>query len=199
MREVNVTFLLEVLSLKKINRIICSLLALTCILTAFCPMAFASANDNKTTDNDIIVEVMLPDYDEEEIANTELDDGTLIGDYNYTITYTPKLTRDPIYWSAYFDQAMWITRDGKVSLSLKPKSNVRNSKSVKDQAWTIISGTYTGFGNHANWPKESQKVKTFKWQYDCHYYFANGKDTWNIEPWRSASTYAAVVVKKCNP
>lgn len=180
---------------KYIRKLTCLMLALICILTAICPIVFAS----ETTDNDIIVEVMLPDYDEDEIANTKLDDGTLIGDYNYTIKYTPKLTRDPIYWSSYFDQAMWITRDGKISLSLKPKSNVRDSKSVKDQAWNIISGTYTGFGGHANWPKESKNVKTFKWQYDCHYYFANDKDAWNLEPWRSASSYAAVVAKKCNP
>ena len=159
----------------------------------------AFAADNNDNKDKIIVEVIVNEYGDDAIKDIELDDGTHIGDYEYEIIHTTKLTRDPAYIANYFKQAIWITRNDVISLSLIPHDTVRNSKSEKDKAWTILSGTATGLGGHKNWPILSQKVKTFKWQYDCHFYFANSKAEWNIEPSRSANSYAAVVAKKCNP
>lgn len=156
-----------------------------------------ASNNQEQPDDVILIEVIVGD--EETVKNIELEDGTKIEEHNYEIKYTTKLTRDPAYIASYFSLAAWITRNNQISLSLKPLSSVRNSYSKKEEAWTVLSGTAAGLGSHKNWPTSSQKVKTFKWQYDCHYYFANDKSEWNIEPWRSAGSYAAVIAAKCNP
>lgn len=182
---------------KYIFGLLAVIMAITAIFSGIDQTVFAS--DVSNNEEKIIVEVIVNDYGEETIKDIELDDGTHIGDYEYEVIYSPKLTRDPAYMATYFTQAIWITRNNVISLSLKPRDNVRKSKSEKDKAWVTLSSTAAGLGSHKNWPKDAQKVKTFKWQFDCHFYFANSKSEWNIEPSRSASSYAAVIAAKCNP
>ena len=156
----------------------------------------------------VLVEVYINNNGEDYIKNIHFDDGTVVGDYNYSIKYvTPSISLvsgiDTMYYSSpmaiYFDYAAWITRDGVVSLSLDPNSSVRASSTLKETAWNVVSSPTIGLANSSDWPTETQKVKTFKWQYDCHFSFANNKDTWNIEPSRSAGNYLTVVLAGCNP
>lgn len=179
---------------KNILKITAIIMAIISITASASQLAFA-----ENTEDEIIVEVIVGDVDEETIKNIQLDDGSTIGDHQYKILYTPKLTRDPAYMAWYFSQALWITRNGQISLSLKPLDEVRNSYSKKEEAWATLKGTTTGLGSHANWPKDANKVETFKWQYDCHFYFAKTKSEWNLEPWRTANSYAAVIFAGCNP
>ena len=170
------------------------------VLSFFTQTAYAGIPTTSNSNDTITIEVIVNKFGEDSLKNIEFDDGTKVSDYNYKIKYVnQKITRDPAYMATYFSQALWITRNNIVSLSLVPNSNVRNSLSEKNKAWTILSGEYTGLGSSKYWPKDEQKLKTFKWQFDCHYHFANNKNEWNIEPSRSASSYAAVVAKKCNP
>lgn len=180
---------------KNFLKLLAIIMCLICVVVLFNQTALASDNENE-----VIVEVWVGDYDEDAIKSIQFDDGTTIGDYNYKIIYNPKSTRDPNYIGTYFSQVLWITRSGKISLSLKPHDDVRKSYSKKEAAWnTLKATTYGGLGSHPNWPKDSDKAETFKWQYDCHYYFANTKSEWNLEPWRTASSYVAVIAKGCNP
>lgn len=181
---------------KYIINLFATIFTITSVFSFFGQSAFASNNDEN---NKIIVEVIVNEYGDDAIKDIELEDGSHIGDYEYEIIHTSKLTRDPIYIATYFSQAIWITRNGQISLSLVPYSKVRNSLSEKDKAWTTLSGTSTGLGGHKNWPKTEQKRKTFKWQFDCHFHFAKYKSEWNIEPEKSANSYAAVVAAACNP
>ncbi|NQX67573.1 DUF2599 domain-containing protein [Paenibacillus alba] len=36
-----------------------------------------------------------------------------------------------------------------------------------------------------------------QWQFDCHYYFALIKETWNLEPSSSSTSYLNCVKNKC--
>lgn len=157
--------------------------------------------DTSDDSAEVSIQVYVNNYDEEYIKNYEFEDGTKVSDYDYKIEYvsTNQLTRDPAYLGTYFNVCMWITRDGVISLSLDPTNAVRTNSTEKENAWTILKSPVTGVGGSSNWPTDSQKQKTFKWQYDCHFSFAKDKDRWNLEPSRSASNYAAVVLAKCNP
>lgn len=147
-----------------------------------------------TTDEpEVIVEVAINKHDEEFIAGIEFDDGTKVGDYNYVIRYIP--TPRSYALSRYFDYAAWITRDGVVSLSLDPNDTVRKSSSEKEIAWNCLASVENGFAGSSWWYNET----CLKWQYDCHFSFAWFKDYWNLEPSRTASSYAEVVKAKCNP
>lgn len=179
----------------KTKRIITMIVVLALLCTAIPVMAaFSDANEPEVT-----VRVIVNEYDEEYIKNLTFDDGTKIGDYEYSIEYVEHLTRDPNYMATYFNSAMWATREDGITLMLDPKYDVRNTIAGRDSAWTILAGDATGLGGDPNWPTADANVKTFRWQYDCHFDFAKGKDTWNIEPWRTAGSYASVCLQLCNP
>lgn len=159
----------------------------------------ASAVEASQDKPEVTVEVIAGTPSEADIANIEFDDGTKVGDYDFEVTYVKKVTRDPAYISYYFNSAMWITRDGVVSLSLAPTDRVRKDSTLRESGWNILKSSSTGLGGNANWPKTSAAQQCFYWQYLCHWQFANAKDYWNIEPSRSASSYASVVAHGCNP
>lgn len=179
---------------KKIGRVLCLLMAiaLTVGLTSGLTVSAESIPE-------ITVTVYANNYDEEYIESIELDDGTTVGDYEYSVEYITQKTRDPIYITYYFDFAGWITRDGVVSLSLDPADIVRSDSSLWLPAWNILKDPTYGVGRNSNWPTDSTQVQTLKWQYDCHCTFANDKDYWNLEPSRTAGSYLAVVLAACNP
>ena len=155
-------------------------------------MAVSNALDSDEAE--VVVEVYINNYDEEYIKNWTFDDGTKVCDYNYVITYQPVPRSYAL--GQYFDFAAWIPRTEGISLSLAPNSEVRASSSLKEIAWNCLASTENGFGAQANFANNEQVLK---WQYDCHFTFANQKDRWNLEPWRTASSYAEVVLKGCNP
>lgn len=148
---------------------------------------------------EIIVEVLVNNNGEEFIENIEFDDGTVVGDYDYEIRYVTKLTRDPIYITYFFDSVAWVTRENGITLSLDPTEEVRTDSDMRTSAWNVLKDPVYGFGKERYWPTDSNKLETFKWQYDCHFNFAKTKATWNIEPWRTASNYLVVVANGCNP
>ncbi len=94
-----------------------------------------------------------------------------------------------------YDYVMWITRDDGITLSLEPKDTVRTSYDEKEDAWDLLCSSDSGYGGQSRWQNE----QCMKWQFDCHYSFANTKTYWNIEPWRTASSYIQVVASACNP
>ena len=163
------------------------------------PVAKAYSEEFSNIDTEkekIEVNILYNSYDEEFIKNVVLDDGTKVGDYDYTINYLPTLPGVRSYSiSLYLDYGAWITRDGVVSLSMIPKSSVRNNSSTKDTAWSVISSPTKGFGSDSRW----KNTQVMKWQFDCHYSFAKTKEYWNIEPHRTASNYLQEVASGCNP
>lgn len=148
---------------------------------------------------EVTVKVICNSFDEEYIKNIEFDDGTKVSDYNYTIQYMPQLTRDPSYILYYFNSAMWITRDGLVSLSLNPTQRVRDSSTLRESGWNLLKNPTYGQGSNPNWPKLQANANCFYWQYICHWEYANTKEYWNIEPSRTANSYVGVVATACNP
>lgn len=155
----------------------------------------AYATTNSLSQDEVVeVEILINTMDENFAENIIFDDGTKLSDYKYEVTYLAKArVFNPL--ENYFSYAAWITRDGVVSLSLNPKTIVRNDRVQKDMAWTALAHPWHGFGSSTSWTSD----KTFKWQYDCHYSFAKGKTYWNIEPSRRASSYLNVVTAGCNP
>ena len=132
--------------------------------------------------------------DENFAENIVFDDGTKLSDYDYTLTHAIQ-PRGFYPIADYFNYAAWITRDGVRSLSLDPNSKVRTNSTYKNDGWRVLSSTTQGFGGSPYW----KNTKVMKWQYDCHYSFAANKNYWNLEPHRTASSYAQVVAKACNP
>lgn len=184
----------------KLKKVFAVVMTAAMLLTCGGITAFAAERTNEDEeDAEVIVTVYVNNHDEDYILNIPFDDGTVVGDYDYSIEYIPHYTRDPIYLTYFFDYVGWITRDGVVSLSLDPTSDVRNNTSSRDSAWNILKDPTYGVGGSPKWPTATSNVKTFRWQYDCHWSFAKNKDYWNIEPSRTASNYAAVVLASCNP
>lgn len=128
------------------------------------------------------------------LENIVFDDGTKLADYNYTIKQVA-MPRGFYPIADYFNYGAWITRDGVVSLSVDPKSDVRTSRTVRDEAWRVLSHTRHGFGSSPYW----KNTTTMRWQFECHFWHAESKQYWNLEPHRYAASYAYVVLKGCNP
>lgn len=167
-------------------------------ISMLCMVSFLSINvlAAKDSNGKVTVKVLTSNHDEEYFKNLELDDGSKISDYDYTIEYVVDKTRDPVLITYYFSSVAWITRDGVVSLSLDPTQELRDSSTLRDSGWNVLTNV---FQNEPDWPKDASKLQTFHWQYDCHWSFANDKDYWNLEPSRTASSYLAVVLAGCNP
>ena len=151
------------------------------------------ASDLKEKREEIEVEILVNSVGDDFAENIVFEDGTKLSDYEYSVKYLP-MTRS--YTIAnYFNYAAWITRNGVVSLSVDPKENVRSFTAEKDKAWSVLSSKTRGFGSHSNW----DNTKVMGWQFDCHFWFAGSKSYWNLEPHRTAGSYAAVVAAGCNP
>lgn len=155
------------------------------------------AYDNNADKDHILVQVYINNYDEEYIKNIELDDGSKIADYNYEIEYMP--VPYTYILGDYFNYAAWITRDDGICLSLDPVDDVRENALIAEKAWGYLEDDEAGFGLNKNWPKTEETEQCFYWQYTCHAAYASQKDRWNLEPYRTADSYLAVVLALCNP
>lgn len=103
-------------------------------------------------------------------------------------------------YSYYFSKGSWITRSGKVSLSLTPKaawvriartnSNPNASNALRVDSWRKVLSKYS---SNSRW----KNTTSMKSQYDCHINWAGMiKVPWNIEPWRTGKASA---LNLCNP
>lgn len=184
---------------KVLEKAIAVVLTSAIALTVGIP-AFAETNSSEP---EVKVQVYVNSYDEDYIKNIEFDDGTAVGDYNYSIEYVNKVTRDPNLLPLYFDFVGWIVRTDAhghdLSLSLDPNIKVRYDGNEANRAWNALSDPWGGAAGNTNWPTNPQKLKTFHWQFDCHFVGGKEKDRWNIEPTRSANSYVAVLAAHCNP
>lgn len=143
---------------------------------------------------DVIVEVVYLDQNTS-TDDLVLDDGSILSEYNYQIIY-PKL-RINTTLGIYFNSVAWITRDGLLSLSLYPKTTVRNSITTKETAWNVLSNTNVGFGYDLRF---SSNKATLKQQYDCHFFvpIANVKTYWNLEPSKPYTDLITLMLTGCN-
>ena len=157
----------------------------------------ATTNDSKEL---IIVEVIVGNpNDAQKIENIVLDDGTSLADHDYVVLNRGMFNSRSSSYAAlgqYFDYAAWINRDGKISLSLKPKSNVKNTLSGLNAAWSKLANVSTGFGGDYRFRHNPSGLND---QYVCHYYFASFKEYWNLEPYAPNVGYWATVFASCNP
>lgn len=102
--------------------------------------------------------------------------------------------------SDYFSSVKWITRDGKVSLSITPKAILTKNLPSGNGGAAHIGNAWNKLlpkhKNDKNWKNTNGMLD----QYLCHAQWASGMKTpWNIEPWRPDVSYAATVAKACNP
>lgn len=160
-------------------------------------LAYSGLPQDELSKEEILVEVLYNEHDEKFILDAELDDGTKVKEYDYTISYRMEMKNTKGFYPIgdYFSYAAWITRDGVVSLSLTPKPNVRTNEDDKDMGWLCVASPTHGFASSPNWDNGT----VMEWQYDCHYHWANNKTYWNLEPHRTAGSYLAVVLAACNP
>lgn len=110
----------------------------------------------------------------------------------YPIVADPMLT-----FGSCFSSGKWITRNGVVSLSLKPRSSLRRamlqgSSSMKNYSWQTV---YNKFHSSSKW----KNTTSMKNQYYCHWYFAMYKSNFNLEPSRKTVSWAKMIKKMCNP
>lgn len=105
---------------------------------------------------------------------------------NYGVTYSS---------FTYFTSISWISRDGKLSLSLNPKSPYTIDK---DKSW---QEAVRFFQYHPMYREEQNPSKYMSMynQYGCHVDYARGfKTPWNIEPWKEDKGYWGFVLNGCN-
>lgn len=161
---------------------------------------FAESLNAEQDEDTVIVEVIYTDCEEDEIKKWILDDGTTVGDHNYTIQYSDTVSpfsEDPFGSGSngYFSSAAWITRDGVVSLQLAPTQKTKSNLKELQNGWNIVTSATT-ITSSKYWPADSTCLY---WQYQCHYEFARTKTYWNLEPSRKADSYFEVVAGACNP
>ena len=151
----------------------------------------ANAMENKK-EPEVVVKVFVNTKGEDHILNMEFEDGTKVRDYNYSIVYMPMPRSYAL--SIYFNYAAWITRDGVATLSLSPTNDTRLKRTAMKNGWACLRSPSAGLVGGV-WTNE----RTMYWMYECHFYFAAWKDYWNLESNVNAISYAAVVLKRCNP
>lgn len=110
----------------------------------------------------------------------------------YPIVADPTMT-----FSSCFDSGKWITRNGVVSLSLKPNSTLRmsmvtGSSSMKQYSWEAVKAKFSGSSKWKN-------TSSMKMQYECHWYLAIAKSEFNLEPSRGSTNWANMIAHACNP
>lgn len=98
-----------------------------------------------------------------------------------------------------FDEVKWITRSGKISLSIMPKSPLYTqtmanaAMAVANHAWKLLAEKYS---SDSYWDNEESMFA----QFHCHVLAAGKyKTPWNIEPWRTETDLSVVIAKACNP
>lgn len=97
-------------------------------------------------------------------------------------------------FSQWFSKGEWITRDGKISLSLTHTGWAYLGISTGPITWswnTVVNK----FSSSSNW----YNAQGMQEQYQCHVNFAAAKNPWNLEPWRPAVGYIETTKKECNP
>lgn len=97
-------------------------------------------------------------------------------------------------FSQWFSKGEWITRDGKISLSLTHTGWAYLGISTGPITWswnTVVNK----FSSSSNW----SNAQGMQEQYQCHVNFAATKNPWNLEPWRPAVGYMETTKKECNP
>lgn len=110
---------------------------------------------------------------------------------------TMQVTLAATSYSTYFSSGTWITRDGKISLSLTHKpyllSGTTNDKMFKmSDSWNKVVAKHKG---SSHWKNQNSLYN----QYACHYGYAPYKNPWNIEPWRPDVGLTKTIAKACNP
>lgn len=155
--------------------------------------AVVEVTETSYTNDSILVEVvyMEPGIN---IESIELEDGTKIGDYNYTLVKLPQTRYMQL--STYFSRVAWITRNGVVSLSLNPKDAVRNEMSQATVAWNYLSSTGNGGMGATQYWKNTASMRA---QYFCHFNFVKTKSEWNLEPDLTTTDWWGTISGKCNP
>ncbi len=97
-------------------------------------------------------------------------------------------------FSQWFSKGEWITRDGKISLSLTHTGWAYAGIATGPITWswnTVVNK----FSSSSNW----SNAQGMQEQYQCHVNFAAAKNPWNLEPWRPAVGYIETIKKECNP
>lgn len=131
-------------------------------------------------------------YETSEIEKYEQDYGL---DDNEITTFAALPTK----FSQYYSSSKWITRNGKVSLSLQPKKPAYQEPPgmagahLQKYRWEVVKNKHS---KDSKW----KNTASMKAQLNCHAdYPKKFKTPWNIEPWRTETNYHKVVLKGCNP
>ena len=188
--------------MKRLKIFIKKLLVLAFVLVPITNANNFNAQENNTLASDseiIIVEIILGFPSTDELEQLVLDDGTLLGDYNYTVIMNSNQLVGPLAYDSlgnYFNYAAWIYRDEGVSPSLDPNDYVRAMSGWANNAWAALSHPQIGFGSDYRFASNPNGMKD---QYYCHWYYAAEKDYWNLEPWRPNVGFPVTVANWCNP
>lgn len=108
------------------------------------------------------------------------------------------IVADPVIsFESCFKSGKWITRNGVVSLSLKPNATLRmsmitGSSSMRKYSWSAVKSKFSR-------SKKWKNTTSMKNQYECHWYFAFYKSEFNLEPSRPTTDWPNMVAKLCNP
>lgn len=109
------------------------------------------------------------------------------------------------YFSDFFSNGTWITRDGVLSLSLTRKMAQwdtyyvqlfgLNESIMADQTWSLVCAR---FQSSPEWVYYDNEQGLYE-QYVCHVFNAIDKNPFNLEPDRPVVGYALTVLAGCNP
>ena len=183
------------MKMTKMKKLMSIMLAAAMALSLMVPAALAGSNQDQ-----VVVTVIVGSDNPEDIEKLQFDDGTCVGDYDYTIRYADTaVTRSPVDLIDYFVYAYWMYRGNELCLALDPRMSVRTNYDEKEAAWDVLADPANGVASSSYWPTDPQKEKTFRWQYDCHYVGAMNEEEWNLEPHRTANSFTAVLLARCNP
>lgn len=100
-------------------------------------------------------------------------------------------------YSDLIKSVSWITRSGKVSLSVQMSekfekiSNGNLKGTLASRAFKLLKAK---FSSSSKW-KNTDGMRN---QFMCHYLFAF-KTPWNLEPWRKTVSMSATTAALCNP
>lgn len=84
----------------------------------------------------------------------------------------------------YFSSSTWVYRDDGWTLSITPTNYLRWSFS-SDVCESAFSALMDVHQYDENW----YNVSSLKEQFECHFWKAKAKSTWNIEPYRTSNNW----------
>ena len=164
----------------------------------FSPQAFAVEpevpNSLELIDSDISQSVDL------EVIKSYLSEEQINKFNNNDLELSP-LSLDHMKYTDYFylSTSNWITRDGVISLSLRPILNsplrTTSGNILLGHALRAYQLVYSRFSSHYNWRNSTGMSH----QFHCHVQFAGDKTTWNLEPHRTETNYLVYLQHGCNP